>query len=403
LGRGHSLVRAGALGQGLFRRFLRDLTLAARLGYKPTMPHETYVGERMHQLPTFSLIVPTRNRAAQLRRFLDSIANTAARPETIEIVLVIDTDDAESAAVRHDMLTLKHVLVPPGLTMGSLNMEGYRASAGQYLMLLNDDVVARTPRWDRQALACIHRFPDDIVLVHVNDTLLRDHLCTFPLLSRTFCELAGGVCPREYVRYRIDDHIEDVFNLLAFLGYRRTVYLPDVVFEHFNAVQHPQAGRVYLSDPDILAIDAPRFDALFAARKECALRLLHFMEGESDPVVTAARRRLLKTIADPFSLRVVGRQKVLRAPWWRRAVNQLRRPGELARGTTALLTRARACVRQKGFSGLARAMWRRVVRLLSAHPFLVHGSAAARNALLLRPDRSASTPARGRSRRRDWR
>jgi glycosyltransferase involved in cell wall biosynthesis len=332
----------------------------------------------MHTPPTLSLIVPTRNRPGPLRRFLDSVARTASDPETIEVVLVIDNDDRKSAAVRHPLLTLKHVNVPPGLTMGSLNMEGYGASAGRYLMLLNDDVVARTPRWDEQVLACMRRFPDDIVLVHVNDTLLRENLCTFPLLSRTFCELAGGICPREYVRYRIDDHIEDVFNLLAFLGHSRSVYLPDVVFEHFNAVDHPQAGRIYQSAPDILAIDAPQFDALFAARKEFALRLVDHIEGKTNPAATAARRAMLGTISDPFALRIPGRQQVVRHPWWRRAVAQARHPDKLWHGGAALLTRAWDCVRRKGVAGLAQAVGRRIARFPSARHSVDHFGSAAR-------------------------
>jgi glycosyltransferase involved in cell wall biosynthesis len=332
----------------------------------------------MHAPPKLSLIVPTRNRSGPLRRFLDSVARTASRPGNIEVVLVIDHDDHESAVVGHSTLTIKHVIVPPGLTMGSLNMEGYRASAGQYLMLLNDDVVARTPRWDEQALACMRRFPDGIALVHVNDILLREHLCTFPLLPRTFCELAGGICPREYVRYRIDDHIEDVFNLLAFLGHPRTVYLPDVVFEHLNAVDHPQAGRVYQSAPDVLAIDAPRFDALFAVRKEFALRLVEYIEGGTNPAAAAARRALLDAITDPFALRVPGRQQVVRGPWWRRAIAKARRPEELWHGGAALLARAWGCVRRKGVAGLAQAVARRVVRLVLARSSLDHVAAAAK-------------------------
>jgi hypothetical protein len=322
----------------------------------------------MHRRPTFSLIVPTRRRAEALRCFLDSIAHTAIHLAAIEVVLVVDTDDPESAAVVHDTLSLKHVIVPPGQTMGSLNMAGYQAATGDYLMLLNDDVVARTSGWDEQVLACLQRFPDGIMLVHVNDTLLRQNLCTFPLVSRTFCELAGGICPREYVRYRIDDHIEDVFNLLALLGQRRTVYLPDIIFEHFNAVEHPDAGRVYLSDPDILAVDAPRFDALFPQRKELAVRLLDYIEGGSDPAVTAARQHILAGIVDPFALRVPGRQQIVRAPWWRRAADEIRQPEKLFHRAAALCRRARGCVRQKGYLGLVRAGLRRLVRLLSSEP-----------------------------------
>ena len=167
--------------------------------------------------------------------------------------------------------------------MGAINRAGYEASAGDYVMLLNDDVIARTPGWDATALACFRRFPDPVVLVHVNDTLFRDRLCTFPLTTRAFCERAGGICPPEYIRYRIDDHIEDVFNLLAVLGRRRTVYLPDVVFQHYNLIERPEGDRVYASDPAVLALDAPRFAALFPARKELALRLLDVIEGGSDP------------------------------------------------------------------------------------------------------------------------
>lgn len=263
--------------------------------------------------PTLSLIVPTRGRPAQLRAFLDSVAATAAHPNRLEVVLVVDEDDPASHTVTHSKLEVRHVIVPPGLTMGSLNAAGYGAARGDYLMLLNDDVTARTRGWDHTVQKCLRRFPDPFVLVHVNDTLIREHLCVFPIVSRAFCELAGSICPREYVRYRIDDHIEDAFNLLAAVGVRRTVYLPDVVFEHANAVVHPTAGRVYESDPAILAVDAPRFDALFPERKELALRVLAAIGGD----VTAARRHF-EAIHDPFALRTPGRQIVVRAPWWQR-------------------------------------------------------------------------------------
>lgn len=313
----------------------------------------------MSRRPTFSLIVPTRGRPEPLRRFLDSVAKTAADPEGVEVVLVVDEDDPASVAVRHRRLALRQVVGPPGRTMGALNRAGYAASAGDYVMLLNDDVVARTPGWDATALKCFRRFPDPVALLHVNDTLFRDQLCTFPLTSRAFCEMAGGICPQEYIRYRIDDHIEDVFNLLAFLGERRTVYLPDVVFQHLNTVEGPEGDRVYASDPAILAADAPRFEALFPARKELALRLLDFIEGGSESDVTAARRRLLGAVADPFALRTNGRQSVVRAPLWRRLAGA---PRDMAEGTANLLSRVRGCVRRKGVCGLAGAAARRLLR-----------------------------------------
>src|SRR5579884_3604785 len=107
----------------------------------------------MKQLrPIFSLIVPTRQRISSLQRLLDSLAATASRPDALEVVLVVDADDPPSIDFHHPALALTRVVVPRGQTMGALNSAGYEASSGDYLMLLNDDVVARTPGWDDKIL-----------------------------------------------------------------------------------------------------------------------------------------------------------------------------------------------------------------------------------------------------------
>lgn len=297
--------------------------------------------------PTFSLIVPTRGRPDQLRQMLDSVAATAHHPERVEVVLVVDADDPASL-VRHPALSVRWVVVPRGRTMGELNNAGFEASAGRYVMLLNDDVIVRTRGWDAAASECFRRFPDPFALVHVNDTLMRDHLCTFPLTSRAFYEVVDGICPPEYRRYRIDDHVEDVFNLLAVLGERRVIYLPDVVFEHHNAVEHPDAGLVYMSDPAVLAEDAPRFDALLPARKELALRVYAAIDGRTDADAERERRARLEAVRSSFDIRTPGRQRVVRYPWWRG-------PRDLIASAFASARRAR----RKSAGELLRAVRRR--------------------------------------------
>src|ERR1700722_5310162 len=121
--------------------------------------------------PIISLIVPTRDRTEQLRRLLDSLAETASQPKRIEVVLVLDEDDRESIGFHHDGLALRRTILAPGANMGALNMAGYEASSGQHVMLLNDDVIARSPGWDECILDCFGRFPDDVALVHTNDLL----------------------------------------------------------------------------------------------------------------------------------------------------------------------------------------------------------------------------------------
>jgi GT2 family glycosyltransferase len=235
----------------------------------------------------FSLLVPTRGRPDHLRRLLDSLVETTFRPQELEVVLGIDDDDAESRQVAHRVPHLTTTIVPRGVTMGALNTACFEASTGRFVMLLNDDVVVRTPHWDTEVGAVLAEYPDEIALVHVNDRLFRETLCTFPLMSRRAC-LEIGVCPRDYERYRIDDHIHETYRLLAYLGHPRIRYLEDVVFEHQNWKEPDERhgaqrfttsdNRVYVPDQAVIDRDARRFDGSFHQRKRDALALARLID-----------------------------------------------------------------------------------------------------------------------------
>ncbi len=262
-------------------------------------------------MPTLSLIVPTRGRPEQLARLLAGLAGLAADRASYEVVLVVDDDD-----VVPDADGVRLCVGPPGRTMGGLNLAGVEAAAGDFVMLLNDDVIPRTRHWDRHLIEAARTFDDGVVLVHVNDTLMRDNLCVFPLIPKSL----AGLIHAGYRRYRIDDHIEDVFNILAAAGERRTIYLPEVIFEHLNGVEMPWGVREYHADPNVLAIDAPLFDALADERRRFALELLARIDG---------RRRELQVgaLPDAFALRTPGRQRgaerpTLLARLWRRLVGR---------------------------------------------------------------------------------
>jgi len=86
--------------------------------------------------PLFSIIVPTRDRPDGLRCLLDSFRATTAHPGSLEVILVIDADDSKTMGFVYEEIPLKRVVVEPGLNMGALNMAGYEAATGDYLMLL---------------------------------------------------------------------------------------------------------------------------------------------------------------------------------------------------------------------------------------------------------------------------
>jgi hypothetical protein len=211
-----------------------------------------------------------------LRRLLDSIKVTTRNPGEVEVVLVVDEDDRETAQFQYEGLSLKSVLVPPSLIMGELNMSGYRAATGQYVMLLNDDVVLRTQGWDERVLAAFRSFADGMVLVHVNDLVFKDTLCIFPFVTREFCLLAGGICPEAHLRYRIDDHIQGIFDLLGVLGQDRRIFLADVVFEHTNV---ESGGVRYRVDPSVHEFDSWVFHSLLDERKRVALEAMRRIDG----------------------------------------------------------------------------------------------------------------------------
>ena len=242
---------------------------------------------------TISFIIPTRGRPESLLRLCNSIRAATRHLELLEVVLVVDRDDEASVRFQYEGLNIRKVEVAPGLAMGSLNMAGYRAATGKYLMLLNDDIVLQTPGWDDRVMEAFRNYSDGMVLVHVNETIFGARLCTFPFLPRTFCELAGGICPEEYLRYRIDDHIHNVFDLLTLLGHKRRIYLPDVVFQHFNLVETGD-GHDYVPNPEIHAVDTQRFEALLPSRKRLAMAAAEVIERRG-----TVRRRVWEATLEP--------------------------------------------------------------------------------------------------------
>jgi hypothetical protein len=243
----------------------------------------------------FSFLLPTRNRMTGLSALLASIEATTARPEQLEIILGIDEDDRASRDFVWEGLTIVKVIVPPGLTMGRLNQACYRASRGRYLMAMNDDVLLRTPGWDNEVRRALDAVRDDIFLVHVNDQLFGQTLCCFPMVSRTFCEMAGGFCPDEYERYRIDDHIHEVFSLLGMDGHHRILYLPGVVFQHLNFIEDEQGKRSYPLNREILGRDAQRFDVALPIRRALAQKLARHIDSVREQRISNMEIRMRRT------------------------------------------------------------------------------------------------------------
>lgn len=183
-----------------------------------------------------SLLLPTRERPALVQRLFDSVVRTTSDLERLEVVLYIDEDDHESREIFHPGLSLVKIIGSPGQTMGNMNRACYEASHGRHVMLINDDLIFRTRDWDTRILEAASRFPDEIALIYGNDLDQGEAVPTFPIVSRTVCEILGEICPRAYRNLHIESHLLDIFKQLARMGHNRICYLHDVIFEHMHHV-----------------------------------------------------------------------------------------------------------------------------------------------------------------------
>jgi GT2 family glycosyltransferase len=131
-------------------------------------------------------------------------------------------------------------------------------------------------------------------------------------VTRAFCELAGGICPGTYRRYRIDDHTHHVFDLIHLLGHTRRVYLPEVVFEHHNATEDAGGGRAYVPDPALHRLDSELFRESIRERRSLALACVERIEGPGAAEERAGRMRRLEALPDSEAVR-----RREHARWWR--------------------------------------------------------------------------------------
>jgi len=166
--------------------------------------------------------------------------------------------------------------------MGGYNTACLSRASGDIVILMNDDVVVRTPGWDSAVIELAAAVPDGIYLAYANDLHMGKRMCTFPILTRKACEVMVRPYPEEFQTGFIDWHLFDVFNRLKSMGHDRIFYLEQVVFEH----RHYMAGKAEI-DATYRAkeyyADDWTFVALRQLRQRMAERLEAFIAGRPLP------------------------------------------------------------------------------------------------------------------------
>lgn len=226
-----------------------------------------------------SLLLPTRGRPALVERLFKSITDTTASLDRVEVILYVDDDDVGSHHL--DSLDFRVIrIIGPAMSMGGYNSACLSKAQGDIIILVNDDMVIRTPGWDSMIAEMDAGFPDKIYLAYGNDLFKKRGLCTFPIMSRRTCELLVEPYPLIYRGAFIDVHLFDIFKRLKHAGFERTLYLDGVVFEHL----HYRTGKAECDDTYKRRgrfSDDPTFVAMAGHRSKAARHLLSALRGES--------------------------------------------------------------------------------------------------------------------------
>ena len=184
-----------------------------------------------------SLLLPTRKRLVYLNSFIESLLKRTDVLKNIEVIMYIDEDDISTNKFIHKEITYTKI-TGPRLTMGEYNSVCYHFSSGRIIMLVNDDVIIETNKWDSLLVHQLEKFDDEIYLAYPDDDSNHGKLSTFPVLSRKTCEALVYPYPSLYKRLFIDTHIMDVFQRLVKMSEQRIVYLENIKFLHYKLDSH---------------------------------------------------------------------------------------------------------------------------------------------------------------------
>lgn len=190
----------------------------------------------------FSLLLPTRNRPRLLCNLYNSIKVNTSDLRDIEMLVVYDEDDTETASVAPALLDswVRFFSRPRGSSLSRDYQNWlYPFTRGQYIFVLNDDVEIKTKKWDQIAINKINQYlqmyPDGVFYGWTADSsVLRIHqaenaYACFPILSRQAIDILGYVMHEHYGGWSADVFLYNVYrDALSILD------LSEILVQHYS-------------------------------------------------------------------------------------------------------------------------------------------------------------------------
>jgi hypothetical protein len=169
----------------------------------------------------YSLVLATRDRINLFHEMLQSVRNTTKEKSELEVIAIIDDDDKNmqncslSLTEEFKDINLKIISRPRSEWMNRdyINYSNSFTS-GDYLIVLNDDVVFINNSWDIQAYEMIksyRHYNGDIFLGFTENFNGGNGLCYFPLLSKKTIKALGFVMPPKRKSWGADVDMCELF------------------------------------------------------------------------------------------------------------------------------------------------------------------------------------------------
>ena len=179
-------------------------------------------------VPRISLLIPSRARTELLGRMIASVRAVSVLP--VEIVVRIDADDPQLEGYRQMRAqgTINVLVEGPRIVMSDLWNDAARHALADVMMLCGDDLVFKTPGWDRLVMDYLDPHPDKIVLVYGGDGHHTVGYATHPLIHRRWYEAVGKFTGPYFSSDYADTWLWDVSGII-----NRRQYLPFLT-EHMH-------------------------------------------------------------------------------------------------------------------------------------------------------------------------
>jgi len=194
-----------------------------------------------------SLILPFKERFHLLDNMIDSVKKNCKDRSSIEMILAVDNDDQQCAALKdtyekkHEDISLKFLMCEPSEHFcRSYFNPAARAAQGRYVIVINDDSQFMTKNWDeivykKMSKAC-DEDGDDIHLGMIKDGIPRigedplfPHFTCWVCVSKESINHLGYVYNEKFYMWGVDHFVGDVYKYI-----KRRVSLISVFIDHIS-------------------------------------------------------------------------------------------------------------------------------------------------------------------------